>query len=81
MNSSIRHAAPQAFPRHSLSRAALQSSGAPIFLLDAFTRITLFYCSSSPHQVLMHHRSRSYNAQALCELCVRTSESLVLPAA
>ena len=29
----------QAFPRHSLSRAALITSGAPIFLLDSFTSL------------------------------------------
>ena len=44
----------QAFPRHSLSRAAIQSSGAPIFLLDAYTRITLFHCTSSSQQVGSH---------------------------
>ncbi len=29
----------QAFPRHSLSEAALATSGAPIFLLDSFTQV------------------------------------------
>lgn len=37
----------QAFPRHSLSRAALITSGSPIFLLDAFTTLIVFYSSTA----------------------------------
>lgn len=33
----------QAFPRHSLSRAALITSGSPIFFLDAFTTLIVYY--------------------------------------
>ncbi|XP_020578173.1 protein transport protein SEC23 [Phalaenopsis equestris] len=33
----------QAYPRHSLSRAALITSGSPIFLLDAFTNLIVYY--------------------------------------
>ena len=33
----------QAYPRHSLSRAALVTAGAPIFLLDTFTNLILYY--------------------------------------
>ncbi|KAL8479880.1 hypothetical protein ACS0TY_026204 [Phlomoides rotata] len=37
----------QAFPRHSLSRAALITSGSPIFFLDAFTALIVFYSSTA----------------------------------
>ncbi|XP_041995225.1 protein transport protein Sec24A-like [Salvia splendens] len=37
----------QAFPRHSLSRAALLTSGSPIFFLDAFTMLIVFYSSTA----------------------------------
>lgn len=37
-----------AFPRHSLSRAALVTSGSPIFLMDAFTAIIVFYSPAAP---------------------------------
>lgn len=37
-----------AFPRHSLSRAALTMSGAPIFLLDALTVVVVFYAPAQP---------------------------------
>ncbi|KAK4440604.1 putative protein, mitochondrial [Sesamum alatum] len=37
----------QAFPRHSLSRAALTTSRSPIFLLDAFTTLIVFYSSTA----------------------------------
>ncbi|KAL5583227.1 hypothetical protein UlMin_015669 [Ulmus minor] len=37
----------QAYPRHSLSRAALITSGSPIFFLDAFTTLIVFYSSTS----------------------------------
>ncbi|KAG4198353.1 hypothetical protein ERO13_A05G080300v2 [Gossypium hirsutum] len=37
----------QAYPRHSLSRAALISSGSPIFFLDAFTTLIVFYSSTA----------------------------------
>ncbi|XP_052206812.1 protein transport protein SEC24-1 isoform X2 [Diospyros lotus] len=51
----------QAFPRHSLSRSALMTSGAPIFLLDAFTTLIVFYSSTAdpslpfppPHDCLL----------------------------
>ncbi len=34
--------------RHSLSRAALVSSGAPIFLLDTFTSLVVYYAAGHP---------------------------------
>lgn len=37
----------QAYPRHSLSRAALITSGSPIFFLDAFTNLIVFYSSTA----------------------------------
>ncbi|KAL1558235.1 Protein transport protein S23 D [Salvia divinorum] len=37
----------QAYPRHSLSRAALISNGSPIFFLDAFTTLIVFYSSTA----------------------------------
>lgn len=36
-----------AYPRHSLSRAALITSGSPIFFLDAFTTLIVFYSSTA----------------------------------
>eukprot|EP00249_Psilotum_nudum_P022659 c28602_g1_i1 orf=222-2453(+) len=36
----------QAYPRHSLSRAALITSGSPIFFLDAFTTLVVYYSST-----------------------------------
>ncbi|KAL9235423.1 hypothetical protein vseg_010181 [Gypsophila vaccaria] len=41
----------QAYPRHSLSRAALITSGSPIFLLDAFTTLIVFYASTADPQL------------------------------
>lgn len=37
----------QAFPRHTLSRAALIMSESPIFLLDAFTNLIVYYSPSA----------------------------------
>ncbi|XP_068656731.1 protein transport protein SEC23 D-like isoform X2 [Aristolochia californica] len=37
----------QAYPRHSLSRAALITSGSPIFFLDAFTNLIVYYSSTA----------------------------------
>jgi hypothetical protein len=37
----------QAYPRHSLSRAALITSGNPIFFLDAFTTLIVYYSSTA----------------------------------
>ena len=37
--------------RHSLSNAALESSNAPIFILDAFMQIFVFYSSSCPSSI------------------------------
>ncbi|CAN6842013.1 unnamed protein product [Brassica oleracea] len=37
----------QAYPRHSLSRAALITSGSPIFFLDAYTTLIVFYTSAA----------------------------------
>ncbi|KAG6763216.1 hypothetical protein POTOM_033754 [Populus tomentosa] len=37
----------QAYPRHSLSRAALITSSSPIFFLDAFTALIVFYSSTA----------------------------------
>ncbi|EPS57992.1 hypothetical protein M569_16825 [Genlisea aurea] len=55
----------EAYPRHSLSRAALITSGSPIFLLDAFTSLVVFYSSGAdssslafppPHDCLLRSR-------------------------
>ncbi|XP_038723102.1 protein transport protein Sec24-like At3g07100 isoform X2 [Tripterygium wilfordii] len=51
----------KAYPRHSLSRAALITSGSPIFFLDAFTTLIVFYSSTAdptlpfppPHDCLL----------------------------
>ncbi|KAK9062379.1 hypothetical protein SSX86_019565 [Deinandra increscens subsp. villosa] len=51
----------QAYPHHSLSRAALLTSGRPIFLLDAFTTLVVYYSSTAdpmlpyppPHDCLL----------------------------
>uniref|UniRef100_A0A0D9WH23 Sec23/Sec24 trunk domain-containing protein n=1 Tax=Leersia perrieri TaxID=77586 RepID=A0A0D9WH23_9ORYZ len=51
----------QAFPRHTLSRAALIMSESPIFLLDAFTNLIVYYSSTAdpslpfppPHDCLL----------------------------
>ncbi|EMS61482.1 Protein transport protein Sec24C [Triticum urartu] len=51
----------QAFPRHTLSRAALTMSESPIFLLDAFTNLVVYYSSTAdpslpfppPHDCLL----------------------------
>ncbi|CAL9119198.1 unnamed protein product [Musa textilis] len=51
----------QACPRHSLSRSALVKSGSPIFFLDAFTNLIVFYSSTAdsslpfppPHDCLL----------------------------
>ncbi|KAK2433683.1 Sec23/Sec24 protein transport family protein [Trifolium repens] len=53
----------QAYPRHSLSRAALLTSGSPIFFLDAFTILIVFYSSTAdptlpfppPHDCLLRN--------------------------
>lgn len=37
----------QAYPRHSLSRAALITSSSPIFFLDAFTVLIVYYTSTA----------------------------------
>ncbi|EFJ23029.1 hypothetical protein SELMODRAFT_104389 [Selaginella moellendorffii] len=37
----------QAYPRHSLSRAALITSGSPIFFLDAYTLLIVYYASTA----------------------------------
>lgn len=37
----------QAFPRHTLSRAALTMSESPIFLLDSFTNLIGYYSSTA----------------------------------
>ena len=38
----------QAYPRHSLSQAALTTSGVPIFLLNAFTEVIVYYTAGTP---------------------------------
>ncbi|KAL5203524.1 hypothetical protein ABZP36_014476 [Zizania latifolia] len=51
----------QAFPRHTLSQAALIMSESPIFLLDAFTNLIVYYTSTAdpslpfppPHDCLL----------------------------
>ncbi|XP_062172330.1 protein transport protein SEC23 D [Alnus glutinosa] len=53
----------QAYPRHSLNRAALFTSGSPIFFLDAFTTLIVFYSSTAdpaipfppPHDCLLRN--------------------------
>lgn len=42
----------QAYPRHSLSRAALITSGVPIFLLNAFTEVIVYYAAGAPPGLL-----------------------------
>ena len=42
---------PQARPQHALSRAALIAAGAPIFLLDCFTALVLYYAVGCPPQL------------------------------
>lgn len=37
--------------RHSLSKAALESSNAPVFLMDAFTEIFVYYAASCPPEI------------------------------
>ena len=41
----------QAYPRHSLSKAALITSGVPIFLLNAFTEVIVFYTAGAPPEL------------------------------
>ncbi|DBB07884.1 TPA: hypothetical protein ACH3X3_009279 [Trebouxia sp. C0006] len=41
----------QAYTRHSLSRAALVTAGAPIFLLDTFTSLILYYTPGYPSSI------------------------------
>nr|XP_009411948.1 PREDICTED: protein transport protein SEC23-like [Musa acuminata subsp. malaccensis] len=41
----------QAYPRHSLSHAALVTSGSPIFLLDAFTNIIVYYSPTADSSI------------------------------
>ncbi|KAL5710636.1 Protein transport protein S23 D [Ranunculus cassubicifolius] len=51
----------EAYPRHSLSRAALVTSESPIFFLDAFTTLIVYYASNAdptlpfppPHDCLL----------------------------
>lgn len=38
----------QACARHSLSRAALTTAGAPIWLLDAFSQLVVYYAPAAP---------------------------------
>ncbi len=37
--------------RHSLSKAALETSNAPVFLLDAFTEIFVYYTASCSSEI------------------------------
>lgn len=37
----------QAFPSHSLSEAALAMSGAPIFLLDSYSEVMVYYTAEA----------------------------------
>ena len=41
----------QAYSRHSLSRAALVTAGAPIFLLDTFSQLVLYYVEGYPASI------------------------------
>lgn len=53
----------QAFPRHSLSLAAILTSGSPIFFLDAFIHLIVYYTSTAdpslpfppPHDCLLRN--------------------------
>ena len=51
MHSKQAEAMLQAYPRHSLSRAALVTAGAPIFLLDTFTSLILYYTPGYPSSI------------------------------
>ena len=42
---------PQVNRRHSLSKAALETSNAPVFLLDAFSEIFVYYSASCPSDI------------------------------
>lgn len=37
----------QAYPSHSLAEAALSTSGAPIFMLDSFTSVLVYYTAAA----------------------------------
>mmetsp|Transcript_12575 Transcript_12575/g.35332 ORF Transcript_12575/g.35332 Transcript_12575/m.35332 type:complete len:804 (+) Transcript_12575:541-2952(+) len=41
----------QAFPKHSLSRTALIAAGEPIFLLDSFTHLIVYYVQGYPENL------------------------------
>ena len=51
MHSKWAEAMLQAYTRHSLSRAALVTAGAPIFLLDTFTSLILYYTPGYPSSI------------------------------
>ena len=51
MHSKWAEAMLQAYSRHSLSRAALVTAGAPIFLLDTFTSLILYYTPGYPSSI------------------------------
>ncbi len=38
--------------RHSLSKAALETSNAPVFLMDAFSDIFVYYTASCPPDII-----------------------------
>lgn len=40
----------QAFPQHSLSEAALSTSGAPLFVLDAHTEVLVYHAAGGPQE-------------------------------
>lgn len=40
----------QAFPQHSLCEAALSTSGAPLFMLDAHTEVLMYCATGGPQE-------------------------------
>ena len=60
----------QAFPRHTLSRAALIMSESPIFLLDAFTNLIVYYSpTADPSIAFPPPRDCEYIIFAFCYAC------------
>ncbi|CAI8590303.1 unnamed protein product [Vicia faba] len=61
----------QAYPRHSLSRAALLTSGSPIFFLDAFTVLIVFYSSTADAITNPAHENSSIKTRVRTEGGIR----------
>ncbi|CAI5496196.1 unnamed protein product [Closterium sp. Naga37s-1] len=64
-----------AFPRHSLSRAALVTSGSPIFLLDAFSTIVVFYSPAAPPDLPFPPPQTTFPRHSLSRAALVTSGS------